>query len=54
MSTIIYILIIVVDVLVIMDVLKTKKDNEKKVIWIVAVVLLPILGPILYYFLGRK
>ena len=42
------------DVLVIIDIVKSNKDTEKKVLWIVAVVFLPVLGPILYYFLGRK
>ena len=41
-------------VLVILDILKSNKDTEKKVLWIIAVVFLPILGPALYYFIGRK
>ncbi len=54
MSRIIGLLILVVDVLAIIDIVKSNKSGEKKLIWIVAVIFLPVLGPILYYFLGRK
>ena len=54
MERLIYLVIVVIDVLVIIDILKGKKDTEKKVLWIVAVVFLPVLGPLLYYFMGRK
>lgn len=46
-------LILVVDVLVIFDIIKGNKDTEKKVLWVVVVVFLPVLGPLLYFFLGR-
>ena len=42
MGRLISILIIVLDVVVILDILKSSKDME------------PILGPVLYYFIGRK
>ena len=54
MERLIYLVIVVIDVLVIIDILKGKKDTGKKVLWIVAVVFLPVLGPLLYYFMGRK
>ncbi|CAN5336985.1 hypothetical protein BH09BAC3_BH09BAC3_37800 [soil metagenome] len=54
MSRLIALLILIIDIVVIMDILKSFKDSEKKVLWIVVVVLLPILGPILYYFIGKK
>ena len=54
MMSILYIAIIIIDVMVIMDVLKGNKDGEKKVLWIVAVIFLPLLGPLLYWFMGRK
>ena len=47
-------LILIIDIVVIIDILKSNKDNEKKILWIIAVVFLPVLGPILYYFLGKK
>ena len=54
MFRLIPLLILVIDIVVILDILKSFKDNEKKILWIVVVVLLPVLGPILYYFVGKK
>lgn len=47
-------IILVIDVLVIIDILRSTKDTERKILWIIAVVFLPVLGPILYYFIGRR
>lgn len=49
-----YIIVLVIDVILILDILKSPKDMEKKVLWTVAVIFLPVLGPILYFFIGRK
>jgi len=54
MGRLIYLLILILDVVVILDILRSNKDNEKKILWVIAVVLLPVLGPILYYLIGRK
>lgn len=47
-------LILVIDIIVIIDIVRSNKDTEKKILWIIAVVFLPVLGPILYYFFGNK
>ena len=54
MGRILYLAIIVLDVIVILDILRSNKDNEKKILWVIAVVLLPVLGPILYYVIGKR
>lgn len=54
MSRLISLLVLVLDIVVILDILKSNKDTEKKVLWIVVVVFLPLLGPIIYYLVGRK
>ncbi|HEY9487473.1 MAG TPA: PLD nuclease N-terminal domain-containing protein [Chryseosolibacter sp.] len=54
MGKLISFLILIIDIIVIVDIVKSNKDTERKVLWIIAVVFLPLLGPILYYFLGRK
>lgn len=54
MGRLIGLLIFVIDVIVIIDILRSNKDSEKKIIWIIAVVLLPVLGPVLWYFMGRE
>jgi succinate dehydrogenase/fumarate reductase cytochrome b subunit len=47
-------LILVGDVWAIINIFQSGASNEKKLIWIVAVVLLPLLGLILWYFLGPR
>jgi hypothetical protein len=54
MGRLISLLILVIDIIVIIDILKSNKDSEKKILWIIAVVFLPVLGPLLYYFVGKK
>jgi hypothetical protein len=54
MARLLSLLILVIDVLVIIDILKSNKDTERKILWIIAVVFLPVLGPILYYIIGKK
>jgi phosphotransferase system glucose/maltose/N-acetylglucosamine-specific IIC component len=54
MARLVALLILIIDVIVVIDILKSNKDNERKMLWIIAVVFLPILGPILYYFIGKK
>jgi hypothetical protein len=54
MGRLISLLILVIDVIVIIDILRSNKDSEKKILWIIAVVFLPVLGPILYYFVGKR
>jgi hypothetical protein len=54
MRQLFYLIILVIDIVVILDILKSSKDTEKKILWIIAVVFLPVLGPILYYVIGKK
>jgi Phospholipase_D-nuclease N-terminal len=54
MGRLIWIIIFVIDVVVILDIIRSTKDTEKKILWVIAVLLLPVLGPILYYVIGKK
>ena len=54
MGRLLYFIILLIDVLVIIDIVRSNKDTEKKLLWIIAVVFLPILGPIFYYVFGRR
>ena len=47
-------LILAGDVWAIINILQSSASNEKKLIWVIAVVLLPLLGLILWYFLGPR
>lgn len=54
MGRLLYLIVVIIDVIVIVDIIRGNKDMEKKVLWIIAVIFLPILGPILYYVIGKK
>jgi hypothetical protein len=54
MGRLISIVIVIIDIIVILDVLRSNKDTEKKILWIIAIVFLPILGPILWYVTAKK
>jgi len=47
-------LVLVGDIWAIINILQSSVSNEKKLIWIIAVVLLPLLGLILWFFLGPR
>jgi hypothetical protein len=48
------VLILIGDIWAIINIFQSSVSNEKKLIWIIAVVLLPLLGLILWYFLGPR
>jgi succinate dehydrogenase/fumarate reductase cytochrome b subunit len=48
------VLILAGDIWAIINIFQSSVSNEKKLIWIIAVVLLPLLGLILWYFLGPR
>lgn len=48
------ILVLVIDVLAILDVLKSNREIEKKILWIVVILLLPLLGALAWYGVSRK
>ena len=54
MGRLLYLIVVIIDIIVIVDIVRGNKDMEKKVLWIIAVVFLPVLGPILYYVIGKK
>jgi succinate dehydrogenase/fumarate reductase cytochrome b subunit len=47
-------LILAGDIWAIINIFQSSVSNEKKLIWIIEVVLLPLLGLILWYFLGPR
>jgi hypothetical protein len=48
------VLILAGDIWAIINIFQSSASNEKKLIWTLAVVLLPVLGLILWYFLGPR
>jgi hypothetical protein len=47
-------IVLVADVWALINIFQSSADTGKKVLWTVLVVLLPVLGFILWYFLGPK
>ena len=47
-------LVLVGDIWAIINIVQSSVSNEKKLLWIIVVVLLPLLGLILWYFLGPR
>lgn len=48
------VLILAGDIWAIINILQSSASKEKKLIWTLAVLLLPVLGLILWYFLGPR
>ncbi|MBC7916629.1 MAG: PLDc N-terminal domain-containing protein [Rhodoferax sp.] len=47
-------LILAGDIWAILNIFQSSASNEKKLIWILVVLLLPFLGLLLWYFLGPR
>jgi hypothetical protein len=54
MYSIVGLLLLVLDIYVIYLIVTGKGEIGMKLIWIIVVLLLPLLGPILYFVLGRS
>jgi hypothetical protein len=47
-------LILAGDIWAIINILQSSADNAKKLIWILVVLLLPVLGLLLWFFIGPR
>jgi succinate dehydrogenase/fumarate reductase cytochrome b subunit len=47
-------LILAGDIWAIINILQSSASNEKKILWVVVVALLPLIGLILWYFMGPR
>jgi hypothetical protein len=47
-------IVLVADIWAIVNILQSGSDTAKKVLWTVVVLVLPVLGFILWYFLGPR
>jgi hypothetical protein len=54
MKGILSLVILALDIIAIVDVVKSSKDTGKKILWVILIVFLPVIGLILYYLIGRK
>ena len=54
MGGLIGLVIFVLDILAIVDAVKSGMPSGKKILWIVLILLFPVVGLILYYVVGKK
>ena len=54
MGGIVGVIVLVFDIIAILDVLKSSMDTGKKALWIVLILILPVVGMVLYFLLGKK
>lgn len=54
MGALIGLVVLVLDIIAIVDAVKSSMDTGKKVLWIILVLVLPIAGMILYFLVGKK
>jgi len=48
------IVILILDIIAILDILKSSMSTDKKALWIVLVLVLPVIGMALYFLLVQK
>ena len=53
-NSILGVLILAGDIWAIINILQSSASNEKKILWVVVVALLPLIGLILWYFMGPR
>ena len=51
---ILFVLFLPVWLIALVDVLRSEFTGSNKIVWLIVVILLPFVGPIAYFFIGRK
>ncbi len=54
MGGILGLIVLILDVIAIIDTLKSSMDTGKKTLWIILIIFLPVIGMILYFLMGKK
>ena len=54
MGALIGIVVLVLDIIALVDVIKSSVDTGKKVLWVILILVLPIIGMVLYFLIGKK
>ena len=54
LSGILGLIVFVLDVIAIIDCIQRNMDTGKKILWCVLIILLPVIGLLLYFLLGRS
>ncbi len=54
MGGILGLIVLVLDIIAIVEVLKSSMDTGKKALWIILILVLPVVGMVLYFLIGKK
>jgi len=54
MGGILGLIVLVLDIIAIVDALKSSMDTGKKALWIILILVLPFVGMVLYFLIGKK
>ncbi len=54
MSGILGLVVLVLDIWAIVEILKSAMPSGKKILWVLLVILLPVIGLVLYFLIGKK
>lgn len=54
MNSLIGLVVLVLDIVAIIDVFKSTMTQGKKILWTALIVILPLIGLVLYYLVGKK
>ncbi len=54
MQILIWLTILVLDIIAIADLFKSAKGTGKKILWLILIIILPLVGMILYFAVGKK
>ena len=54
MGRLLGLIVLVLDIIAIVDVAKSSKDMAKKILWVILILVLPVVGLILYFLVGKK
>ncbi len=47
-------IVLILDIIAIVDILKSSAEAGNKLLWIILILILPVIGMILYFLLGKK
>jgi len=54
MGKLIGLVVLVLDIVAILDVWKSSKDQAKKILWTLLILLAPLIGLVIYYLMGKE
>lgn len=54
MGGIVGLIVLVLDIIAIVDVLKSSLDATMKLLWVILILVLPVIGMVLYFLIGKK